>query len=242
MIMTTPGKHRRASREAQPGALTLHLPEAKRPGGKDLSLTGGALFLAGMAFYLAAQMRSPSAPLEETLEMMDEAPPPKPAEEIKEPPKPPAPPPERTPPPLARVEAPPPVFGLQEDEASDEGDMVSATGNTLAVKADSLVQAPTPPLAAAPVELDRPPGFLKQIMAEYPEWAQDQGVEAKVLVWVTIDAAGRVTEAMVKRGAGKDFDAGALKAARASLFQPLVRNGAKVPSRFVVTYDFRLES
>ena len=34
----------------------------------------------------------------------------------------------------------------------------------------------------------------------------------------------------------------ALKAARASLFQPLVRNGAKVPSRFVVTYDFRLES
>jgi TonB family protein len=239
MIMTTPRKRRRASREAEPGALILHLPETKRPGGKDFSFTGGVLFLAGMAFYLASRLPSPAASVEETLEMMEEAPPPKPAAEIKEPPEP---PPERTPPPMARVEAPPPVFGLQEDEASGDGDMVSATGNTLAVKADSLIRAAPPPLAAAPVELDRPPGFLKQIMAEYPEWAQDQGVEAKVLVWVTIDAAGRVTEALLKRGAGKDFDAGALKAARASLFQPLVRNGAKVPSRFVVTYDFRLES
>jgi TonB family protein len=67
-------------------------------------------------------------------------------------------------------------------------------------------------------------------------------VEAKVLVWVTIDAEGRVTDTSLKRGAGKDFDAGALQAARASLFQPLVRNGAKAPSRFVVTYDFKLES
>jgi TonB family protein len=241
MIMTTPRKRRRASRESEPGALILHLPESKSPGGRDISLTGGVLILAALAFYLAARLPAPAAPVEETLEMMDEAPPPKPAEVIKEPPKPPEPPPERAPPPLAKVEAPPPVFGLREDEASEDGDMASATGNTLAVKADSLVRAAPPPLAAAPVELDRPPGFLKQIMAGYPEWAQDQGVEAKVLVWVTIDAVGRVTEASVKRGAGKDFDAGALKAARASLFQPLVRNGAKVPSRFVVAYDFRLD-
>lgn len=54
----------------------------------------------------------------------------------------------------------------------------------------------------------RPPGFLKQVMAEYPEWAHDQGVESKVLVWVTIDAAGRVTEAVVKRGTAPRCRAG----------------------------------
>lgn len=241
MIQTPTLLPRRTVPEAPPRPLVLHLPERKRPGGLDLTLTGGALLLAGLAFYLAAQLPTPKTPVEETLEMVEEAPPPKPPEVIEEPPKPPEPPAERTPPPATPVEAPPPVFGLQEDEASEAGDMVAATGNTLAAKADSVVQPPPPPLAAAPVELDRPPGFLRQVMAEYPEWAQDQGVEAKVLVWVTIDAEGRVTESAVKRGVGKDFDAEAMKAARASLFQPLVRNGVKVPSRFVVTYDFKLE-
>lgn len=241
MIMPAARKPREGSGEARPLALTLHLPESRRPAGLDLSLTGGAIFLAGLAFYLAAQLPTPKAPVEETLEMVVEAPPPKPPVVVEEPPKPPEPPPERTPPPAAPEEAPPPVFGLQEDEASEAGDMVAATGNTLAVQADSVVQPAPPPIATAPVELDRPPGFLRQVMAEYPEWAQDQGVEAKVLVWVTIDVEGRVTGASVKKGEGKDFDAEALKAAWASLFQPLVRNGAKLPSRFVVTYDFRLE-
>jgi TonB family protein len=241
MIRTPTALPRRPVPEAPTRPLVLHLPESKRPGGLDLSLTGGALLLAGLAFYLAAQLPAPKAPVEETLEMVEEAPLLKPPEEIEEPPKPPEPPAERTPPSATPVEAPPPVFGLQEDEASEAGDMTAATGNTLAVKADSVVQPPPPPLATAPVELDRPPGFLRQVMAEYPEWAQDQGVEAKVLVWVTIDAEGQVTESAVKRGAGKDFDAEALKAARMSLFQPLVRNGAKMPSRFVVTYDFKLE-
>ena len=240
MILTTSRKPRRVPREEEPKTLILHMPETKRPESRDLSLTVGLLFLAGIAFYLAAQIPAPAKPVEETLEVQED--PPSKALEIKDPPKPPQPPPERTPPPQARIEAPPPVFGLQENEASETGDMISATGNTLAAKADSLVHTAPPPLSAVPFELDHPPGFLRQVMAEYPEWAQSQGVEAVVLVWVTIDAEGRVTEVAVKRGAGKDFDSEALKAARASLFQPLVRNGAKVPSRFVVTYDFKLET
>jgi TonB family protein len=241
MILTTPRKPRGNASEPQHRDLVLHLPERKRPGVMDLSLTGAVLLLAGLSVHLAVLLPSPKAPVEETLDMIEEAPPPRPPEEIKEPPKPPEPPPERTPPPEAKTEAPPPVFGLQEDEASESGDMATAMGNTLAAKPDSVVRESPAPLYAAPVELDHPPGFLKQVVAAYPEWAQEQGVEAKVLVWVTIDAEGRVTEASLKRGAGKDFDAGALTAARASLFQPLVRNGAKVPSRFVVAYDFKLE-
>lgn len=239
MITAAPRKNRRAARGPRPRSLVLHMPAAGGPGGKDFSLAGGAILLAGLAFYLASRLPAPAPEPEETLEMVEETPPPKPVV-IEEPPKPPD-PPEAAPPPRAKVEVPPPVFGLQEDETSEAGDMASATGNTLAVAADKVVQEAPPPLPPAPVELDRAPGFLKQAMADYPEWAQDQGVEAVVLLWVTIDAEGRVTEAAVKRGAGRDFDAGALRAARASLFQPLVRNGVKVPSRFVVTYDFRLE-
>jgi TonB family protein len=116
-----------------------------------------------------------------------------------------------------------------------------ATGNTLAARPDSIVREAPELMPPAPIELDRAPGFLKQVMAAYPDWAQEQGVEAVVLVWVTIDAEGRVIDATLKRAGGRDFDSGALSAARASLFQPLVREGVKVPSRFVVTYNFRLE-
>jgi TonB family protein len=219
--------------------IQMHMPLARPPGAGDLSLAAVLLFLLGLGVFLAGRLPSAPHPPEEILEMA-EAPPPPPVE-AKEPPKPPPPPPARTPPPQVRTEAPPPVFGLQADETSDAGDMAAATGNTLAAKPDSVVRAAPPPLYAEPVELDRAPGFLKQVVAEYPEWARDQGVEAVVRVWVTIDAEGRVTETRLQRGAGKDFDAAALRAARASLFQPLVKDGARLPSRFVVTYDFKLE-
>ncbi|MDB5106456.1 MAG: ligand-gated channel protein [Fibrobacteres bacterium] len=225
--------------EAGPESIVLHMPASKKPGGTDLSLAAMVLFIIGLAFYAAGKMPAHREPPEEILEMAESPPPPV---DVKEPPKPPPPPPERAAPPAARMEAPPPVFGLQQDETSEEGDMASATGNTLATAPEAIVQKAPAPLYSEPVELDRAPAFLKQVMAEYPEWAQDQGVEAVVLVWVTIDADGRVTNAAVKRGAGKDFDAGALEAARASLFQPLVKDGARLPSRFVVTYDFKLES
>lgn len=231
-------KNRRRNGSGRPEKLVLHLPEARKPGGMDLSLAAMVLFLMGVAFYLAGKLPVHREPPEEVLEMAETPPP----VDVKEPPKPPPPPPERAAPPVVKTEAPPPVFGLQEKETSEAGDMASATGNTLAAKPEAIVQEAPPPMYSEPVELDRAPAFLKQTMAEYPEWAQDQGVEAVVLVWVTIDAEGRVTNAAVKRGAGKDFDAGALKAARASLFQPLVKDGARLPSRFVVTYDFKLES
>jgi TonB family protein len=246
MIMTMPDqparrarprpKLRRAEADAK---VTLHLPPVQGPGGFDLGLAGAILFAAGVVFYLIARFPPHAAPREETVEWVEEIPPP--PVEVKEPPKVLPPPVERPAPRVANTEPPPPVFGLQEDETSEQGDMAVATGNTLAARPYSIVQKAPALLPPAPVELDRAPGFLKQAMAEYPGWAQDQGVEAVVLVWVTIDAEGRVTDASIKRAAGKDFDAGALRAARASLFQPLVKDGSKVPSRFVVTYNFKLE-
>lgn len=225
-----------------PRNLNLHLPPIESAGAGDFGWAGAALLAFGLLFYGAGRLPSRSVPLEETVEWIEETLPP-PALEVKEPPKPPPPPPPdpdvAPPPPL--TEAPPPVFGIPDEATSEAGDMAVATGNSLRVEADEVVQPPPPPLAAAPVELDKTPAFVKQAHADYPEWALDQGVEARVLVWVTIDSEGRVTDATLKKGAGRDFDPSALKAARASLFQPLVRDGRRLPSRFVVTYDFRLE-
>lgn len=240
-----PRRRRTASRpagHAPQQSLNLHLPPLEGAGAGDFGWAGAALLALGLLFYGAGRLPSRAAPAEETVEWIEETLPP-PVEEVEEPPEPPPPPPpdpDQAPPPLA-VEAPPPVFGIPEDATSEAGDMAVATGNSLRMQADSVVQAPPPPLAAAPVELDKTPAFIKQAVAEYPEWALDQGVEARVLVWVTIDTEGRVTEASLKKGAGREFDPSALKAARGSLFQPLVRDGRRLPSRFVVTYDFRLE-
>jgi protein TonB len=236
-------RSRRPAGHPRSETLYLHFPERQGPGGFDFAWAGAALMAFGILIYAAAHLpvRAPAG--EETVEWVEETVPP-PVEEVKELPKPPPPPPpdpDVVPPPPRAEEAPPPVFGIPEDAVSEAGDMAVATGNTLRTQADSLVQPPPPPLPAAPVELDKTPAFLKQAMAEYPEWALDQGVEARVLVWVTIDAEGAVTEASLKKGAGRDFDASAMRAARMSLFQPLVREGMKLPSRFVVTYDFRLE-
>jgi periplasmic protein TonB len=222
--------------------LILHFPPTRKFGGSDLGWAGAVLFTFGLLLYGVAHLPSRPPALEETVEWVEETLPP-PIEDIQEPPKPPPPPPpdpDVAPPPVAAVEAPP-IFGIPEEATSEAGDMAVAMGNSLRVKADSVVQVAPPPLAGIPVELDQTPAFRKQVVAEYPEWAQDQGVEARVLVWVTIDSEGQVTEAKVKKGAGREFDPNALEAARASLFQPLVRDGRRMPSRFIVTYDFRLD-
>lgn len=84
MIMASARKPPESFQESQPRALVLHLPERKRPGGLDLSLTAGVLLLAGVAAYLAAHLPAPKAPVEETLELLEEAPPAPPPEEIKD--------------------------------------------------------------------------------------------------------------------------------------------------------------
>ena len=242
--MAIPKRHRLRFRgNGGVTSMILHLPPQRNPGAGDFSFAGLVLFLVGVGIYSASHLPQSEPKTEESLILVAEDPPA--PVEVKDPPKPPPPPPE----PVAKqvipdLVPPLPVFGLQEDEMSAAGDLAVANGNTLAVKPVDIVQPPPPPLPthlAAPIELDHAPAFLKQVLADYPVWAQDQGVEAVVLVWVIIDSEGHVKETILKRGAGKDFDSAAIKAAKASLFQPLVQKGVTLPSRFVVTYEFRLE-
>jgi protein TonB len=220
--------------------LILPPPDGFKKGYLFLAFTG--LGLAALGLHLGGRsFTNPETP-EEHVRFVEEIPPPPPKPVVVAPPKPPPPPPpdpDQKPPPK---EAPPPkaVFGMPEDAVDKGGDVSVATGNTLMKAADSVVEKAPPPLPAAPVQLDKEPAALNQVVPEYPAWAEEQGVQAQVRLMVTIDATGAVTDAQVAASGGKDFDANALKAAKATRFQPLIRGGKALPARFQITYDFSL--
>lgn len=99
-------------------------------------------------------------------------------------------------------------------------------------------QAPPPPL---PPKLTRPPRLVKYVPAPYPPRALAEGREAVVVLQIDVDAAGSVTDARVLEGAGPEFDAAALSAARQFQFEPAEAGGKPVPVRITYRYRFQIE-
>lgn len=60
----------------------------------------------------------------------------------------------------------------------------------------------------------------------------------EVRVTITLDARGRVVDAVVSEGAGEPFDGAALAAARRTRFEPARRDGVPVAARVVVVHSF----
>jgi TonB family protein len=108
-------------------------------------------------------------------------------------------------------------------------------------------------VAALAVAGDAPPSaglskLPKQIVfaeAAYPPDAAAAGLEADVILNLTIDATGRVTNAEVATSArpGQEgFDAAAVAAATAYLFEPAERDGQPVPVELAYKVKFRLHA
>jgi TonB family protein len=82
------------------------------------------------------------------------------------------------------------------------------------------------------------PRLTQFVQAEYPPEALAQGIEGSVLLELSIDATGRVTEARVLRSVGYEaLDRAALEAARRFVFEPARRDGVAVPA--VLRYRYR---
>jgi protein TonB len=231
---------RRAGPSGPQESLRLNLPPPRRPGWPDALISLAAA--AGVTcMFLAGGELGRRMPQADEVQLIVAPPPPPPPKVIQEPPKPPPPPPrEKSPPPPTAEPPPPPQFGVQKEATDENGGITAATGNTLLKPADSVVKEAPPPPQQQPLRLDQEPEALEKILPEYPEWALDQGVTSRVLVMVTVDAAGSVVDVRIEKSGGKDFDEAALKAARATRYRPYVEKGLALPARFAVAYEFVL--
>ncbi len=200
-----------------------------------LSLAAIAIFI--FVFWVSGKLSTHYADHDDEVQLIEETPPPPPKPLNLPPPKV-TPPPPKVPEPQPvpqNTPPPPPQFGLEKEATTGNGDMAVATGNSLAVKADTVVKPPPP---APPLQIDREPEALEKVLPLYPEWAEEQGVGAKVLVFATIDETGLVVAATIRQSGGKDFDHNALAAEKATKYKPYLEGGKPRPASFVKEYDF----
>ena len=86
--------------------------------------------------------------------------------------------------------------------------------------------------------LVQPPKLTRFVEAAYPADALSEGREAQVLLRVTVDAQGGVSDAEVVEPAGHGFDEAALAAVKQFAFSPATRGGVPFPARILYTYSF----
>ena len=89
------------------------------------------------------------------------------------------------------------------------------------------------------VEEERPAQPLERPEPAYPEAARRMGIEGDVVLDLSIDAAGRVVDARVARGA-PPLAAAALDAAKRWRYRPALVDGRPSPARARATISFRL--
>src|SRR5688500_7252073 len=100
-----------------------------------------------------------------------------------------------------------------------------------------------PPAELAPERAEagfQPPALVLRAEADYPELARAQRLEGRVVLRVTIDREGTVTEVDVFEGAGHDFDEAARDAVLRSRFRPGQQGGKAVAMRILFPYEFKL--
>src|SRR5688500_11197227 len=100
-----------------------------------------------------------------------------------------------------------------------------------------------PPAELAPEGAEagvQPPELVLRAEADYPELARAQRLEGRVVLRVTIDREGTVTEVEVFEAAGHGFDEAARDAALRSRFRPGQQGGKAVATRILFPYEFEL--
>lgn len=83
-----------------------------------------------------------------------------------------------------------------------------------------------------------PPELVTNATPEYPESKKGSGEAATVVLTLTIDSEGRVTNAAVQTSGGETFDEAAVVAARRLEFKPAQKEGRAVASRIPFRFDF----
>ena len=83
-----------------------------------------------------------------------------------------------------------------------------------------------------------PPTVIQHVDAVYPSSALAARKHATVMLRVTVDADGHVSNVEVVTSGGEDLDEAATIAARQWLFEPAKRRGVPVASRISIPFHF----
>jgi protein TonB len=165
----------------------------------------------------------------------------------------PAPPPhELPPPPNGAAAAPPPArpvirVGVSLSSTARGGGFAVGVGNTLYGQADETAADPASvkPYSAEgtapPSGAVRPPRLVSAPKIPYPAEARRAGLAGKVVLLLSLDAAGRVNDARVLEDPGAGLGEAAREGARAFRFEPARAGGEPVETRIRFTYTFVLE-
>ncbi len=86
------------------------------------------------------------------------------------------------------------------------------------------------------------PQFIQRAMPQYPRAARRMGVEGTVVLRLSIDVSGKLTQAEVVQSAGHGFDEEALRAVRQSVFSPAVREGRPIACVALLQIRFQLDN
>ncbi|MEI9948979.1 MAG: TonB-dependent receptor [Pseudomonadota bacterium] len=120
-----------------------------------------------------------------------------------------------------------------DDARSDQGAVPSGISGAIVKPAEPAKDAPKKPIIVLP-ELTH---FEH---AEYPAEAEKAGLQADVLLKLTVDRQGHVTKADVTEPAGNGFDEAAKAAALKFEFKPATRDGVPIPVVIPYRYSFTL--
>jgi TonB family protein len=85
----------------------------------------------------------------------------------------------------------------------------------------------------------RLPRPFRRLRPEYPDTAARAEAEATVDVLVDVNAEGEVGEVQIVRWAGFGLDEATIATVRQLHFFPAMKNGAAIPMRVLLRYNFR---
>jgi protein TonB len=92
------------------------------------------------------------------------------------------------------------------------------------------------------IPYDEPPKPLTPINPEYPEIAQEAGIEGTVIIQVFVDEKGRVKETIVLKGIpNTGLDEAAIEAIRKTRFKPAKQRERPVGVWISIPVNFKLQ-
>lgn len=95
--------------------------------------------------------------------------------------------------------------------------------------------------ASTTPETTQPPVLVGLTKPEYPAMARKMQVQGDVVMRLSVDASGKVTNVELVKPIGRaGLDEVAMAAAKGARFKPATRNGTAVPGTYLLTMPFRL--